>query len=143
MKHFDLENNDKIMTGFKTPDHYFENFEAKMMQQISTEKPVEKEVKVVSLFYKKQIWMSSIAALLLVAIAIPVYFNLKNESNLDNLTIESYLVLQNVGTSEITKHLTDDDIIELESSLQISSSENDEIENYLLETDNLESLLNE
>jgi len=143
MKHFDLENNDKIRTGFKTPEHYFEHFEAKMMQQISTEKPVEKEVKVVSLFYKKQIWMSSIAALLLVAIAIPVYFNLKNESNLDNLTIENYLVLQNVGTSEITKHLTDDDIIELESSLQISSSENDEIENYLLETDNLESLLNE
>lgn len=143
MKKIDLENNDTIKTGFKTPNHYFEEFEAKMMQQILIEKSEKKEAKEVSLFYKKQVWMSSIAALLLVAIAIPVYFNLKNESNLDNLTIENYLVLQNVGTSEITKHLTDDDLIELESSLGISSSENDEIEDYLLETDNLESILNE
>ena len=143
MKKIDLENNDTIKTGFKTPNHYFEEFEAKMMQQILIEKSEKKEAKVVSLFYKKQIWMSSIAALLLVALAIPVYFNLKNESNLDNLTIENYLVLQNVGTSEITKHLTDDDLIELESSLGISSSENDEIEDYLLETDNLESIINE
>ena len=143
MKHFDLENNDTIKTGFKTPNHYFEEFEAKMLQQILIENAANKEVKVISLFYKKQVWMSSIAALILVAIAIPVYFNLKNENNLDALTIEHYLAQQNVGTTEIADHLTDDDIIELEASLQVSTSEKNEIEAYLLETDNLESLLNE
>lgn len=36
MKNFDLENNDKITTGFKTPENYFEQFEAKMMRQIES-----------------------------------------------------------------------------------------------------------
>lgn len=143
MKHFDLKNNDKITTGFKTPEDYFEQFEAKMMQQIAGEQPVEKEVKVVSLFYRKQVWMSSIAALLLVAIAIPVYFNMANETNLDASTIESYLAQQSVGTTELTKHLTDEDILALESTLGASTSERDEIEAYLSETENLDYILNE
>ena len=143
MKHFDLENNDKITTGFKTPEGYFEQFEAKMMQQIAGEQPVEKEVKVVSLFYRKQVWMSSIAALLLVAIAIPVYFNMANETNLDASTSESYLAQQSVGTTELTKHLTDEDILALESTLGASTSERDEIEAYLSETENLDYILNE
>jgi len=143
MKNFDLENNDKITTGFKTPENYFEQFEAKMMQQIAAEQPVEKEVKVVSLFYKKQVWISSIAALLLLAIAIPVYFNMASESNLDATTIESYLAQQSVGTTELTKHLTDEDVTALETSLGVSTSESDEIEAYLSETENLDYILNE
>ena len=143
MKNFDLENNDKITTGFKTPENYFEQFEAKMMQQIAAEQPVEKEVKVVSLFYKKQVWMSSIAALLLLAIAIPVYFNMASESNLDATTIESYLAQQSVGTTEWTKHLSDEDVTALETSLGVSTSESDEIEAYLSETENLDYILNE
>lgn len=143
MKHFDLKNNDKITTGFKTPSDYFEQFEVKMMRQISTEKPVEKEVKVVPFFYRKQIWISSIAALILLAITIPVYFNMANENNLDATTIESYLAQQSVGTRELTKHLTDEDIASLEISLNISASENDAIENYLLESENLDYILNE
>ena len=47
MKQFDLENNKEIKSGFKVPENYFEQFEAKMMAQI----PVEKETKVVSLFF--------------------------------------------------------------------------------------------
>ena len=113
------------------------------MQQIAAEQPVEKEVKVVSLFYKKQVWMSSIAALLLLAIAIPVYFNMASESNLDATTIESYLAQQSVGTTELTKHLTDEDVIALETSLGVSTSESDEIEAYLSETENLDYILNE
>ena len=70
MKNFDMENNEKISTGFKTPEHYFEQFEAKMIQEISAKNPSKNEVKVVSLFYRKQVWISSIAALFLLAIAI-------------------------------------------------------------------------
>ena len=139
MKPFDLENKNEIKSGFKVPENYFEQFEAKMMAQI----PVEKETKVVSLFYKKQVWMSSIAALLLLAIAIPVYFNMASESNLDATTIESYLAQQSVGTTELTKHLTDEDVIALETSLGVSTSESDEIEAYLSETENLDYILNE
>ncbi len=140
MKNFDLENNEKISTGFKTPEHYFELFEAKMMQEISA----KNEVKVVSLFYRKQVWISSIAALFLLAIAIPVYFNMSKESNLDATTIENYLAeQQSVGTTELTKHLTDEDIFELENALTNDNVTDETIENYLSESANLDYLINE
>ena len=140
MKQFDLENNKEIKSGFKVPENYFEQFEAKMMAQI----PVEKETKVVSLFYKKQVWISAIAAVFLLAIAIPVYFNMASESNLDASTIENYLVQQqNVGITELSKHLTDDDIIALEKNLSLNESNPDAVEDYLSESENLEYYINE
>ena len=140
MKPFDLENKNEIKSGFKVPDNYFEQFEAKMMAQI----PVEKETKVVSLFYKKQVWISAIAAVFLLAIAIPVYFNMASESNLDASTIENYLVQQqNVGITELSKHLTDDDIIALEKNLSLNESNPDAVEDYLSESENLDYYINE
>ena len=140
MKPFDIEHNDKIETGFKIPENYFEQFEAKMMAQI----PVEKEVKVISIFHNKQLWISSIAALVLLAIAIPFYFNMANETKLDASTIENYLANQkSVGTTELTKHLTDQDIKELETSLGVTIVDSDGIESYLSETQNLDYILNE
>ena len=141
MKNFDLENNNKITTGFTVPEHYFEQFEAKMMQQISTQKTA---VKVVSLFYRKQVWMSSIAALILLAIAIPVYFNMAKENNIESHSIENYLVdQQHVNENEIIEHLSEEDINALENSLITSTNENDAIENYLSESEHLDYILNE
>ena len=140
MKPFDLENKNEIKSGFKVPENYFEQFEAKMMAQI----PVEKETKVVSLFYRKQVWISAIAAVFLLAIAIPVYFNMASESNLDASTIENYLVQQqNVGITELSKHLTDDDIIALEKNLSLNESNPDAVEDYLSESENLDYYINE
>ncbi len=139
MKNFDIENTEKISTGFKIPDNYFEQFEAKMMEKIS----VEKETKVVSIFHRKQLIISSIAAIVLIALAIPVYFNMANENNLDAITIENYLTQQNVGTTELTKHLTDEDIKTLESNLSLNTINSDDVENYLSESENLEYYINE
>jgi len=142
MKNFDLENNDKIPTGFNTPENYFEQFEAKIMHQISAKQTEKSAVKVVSLFHRKQVWMGSIAALFLLSIALPVYFNSVNKSTLESVAIEHYLAQQSVGTAELAKHLTNDDILELETSLGISTSESEEIENYL-NTEDLDYILNE
>ncbi len=142
MKNFDLDNNYKITSGFITPENYFEQFEAKIMHQISAQKSAVKEAKVVSLFHRKQVWMTSIAALFLLSIALPVYFNSVNESSLHADTIEHYLAQQSVGTTELTKHLTNDDILELETSLGVSTSESEEIVNYL-NTEDLDYILNE
>ena len=142
MKNFDLDNNYKITSGFITPENYFEQFEAKIMHQISAHKSAVKEAKVVSLFHRKQVWMTSIAALFLLSIALPVYFNSVNESSLHADTIEHYLAQQSVGTTELTKHLTNDDILELETSLGVSTSESEEIENYL-NSEDLDYILNE
>ena len=49
MKTFKLENEPKIESGFKTPDHYFEDFSAKIMQQLP-----ENEPKVISIFQKRK-----------------------------------------------------------------------------------------
>lgn len=140
MKPFDLENKNEIKSGFKVPENYFEQFEAKMMAQI----PVEKETKVVSLFYRKQVWISSIAAVLLLAIAIPVYFNMAKENNLDAGTIEVYLSQQQgIGITELSKHLTDEDIAELENNLSLNESNPDAVEDYLSESEDLEYYINE
>lgn len=140
MKPFDLENKNEIKSGFKVPENYFEQFEAKMMAKI----PVDKETKVVSLFYRKQVWISAIAAVFLLAIAIPVYFNMASESNLDASTIENYLAQQqNVGITELSKHLTDDDIIALEKNLSLNESNPDAVEDYLSESENLDYYINE
>ena len=140
MKPFDLENKNEIKSGFKVPENYFEQFEAKMMAQI----PVEKETKVVSLFYKKQVWISAIAAVFLIAIAIPVYFNMAKESSLDASTIENYLAQQqNVGITELSKHLTDEDITALEKNLSLNESNPDVVEDYLSESENLDYYINE
>ena len=140
MKRFDLEHNKEIKSGFKVPENYFEQFEAKMMAQI----PAQKETKVVSLFYRKQVRISAIAAVFLIAIAIPVYFNMASESNLDASTIENYLAQQqNVGITELSKHLTDDDIIALEKNLSLNESNPDAVEDYLSESENLDYYINE
>ena len=140
MKQFDLENNKEIKSGFKVPENYFEQFEAKMMAQI----PVEKETKVVSLFYRKQVWISAIAAVLLLAIAIPIYFNMAKENNLDAGTIEVYLSQQQgIGITELSKHLTDEDIAELENNLSINEANSDAVEDYLSESENLDYYINE
>ncbi|MCA1967139.1 MAG: hypothetical protein LDL23_10890 [Flavobacterium sp.] len=140
MKQFDLENNKEIKSGFKVPENYFEQFEAKMMEQISK----EKETKVVSLFYRKQVWISAIAAVLLLAIAIPVYFNMAKENNLDAGTIEIYLSQQQgIGITELSKHLTDEDIAELENNLSINEANSDAVEDYLSESENLDYYINE
>ena len=140
MKPFDLENKKEIKSGFKVPENYFEQFEAKMMAQI----PVEKETKVVSLFYRKQVWISAIAAVFLIAIAIPVYFNMAQESSLDASTIESYLSQQQgIGITELSKHLTDEDITAIEKNLSLNESNPDAVEDYLSESENLEYYINE
>jgi spermidine/putrescine-binding protein len=140
MKPFELKNKNKIKPGFKVPENYFEQLEAKMMEQIQ----VKNETKIVSIFYRKQLWMSAIAAVFLLAIAIPVYFNMANKNNLDTTTIEMYLSQQQgINITELSKHLTDEDIVALEKNLSLSEKNSDATEEYLLETENLDYYINE
>ena len=88
MKPFKLINKNKIKSGFKVPENYFEQLEAKMMEQIQ----VKNETKIVSIFYRKQLWISAIAAVFLLAIAIPVYFNMANKNNLDSTGYGVWLI---------------------------------------------------
>lgn len=137
MKNIDL-NTTKIKSGFIVPEGYFEKFEARILEKIPPQ-----ETKVVSLFHRKQIWISSIAAVILLAIAIPSYFNsIKTTSTLDSSNIENYLSYQSNFTNfDIIENLDENDIKQLESSLTDNSV--DEVEAYLLNTQNLDYYLNE
>lgn len=133
MKEFDLHTN-KIKSGFKTPDNYFEKFENELMEKVS----IEAQPKVVSLFYKKQIWISAIAAVFVAMLAIPFYFNSANKT-IETTTLESYLATE-FSTYELIDNLSEDQLLELEDEFVVTD---DAMESYLLETQNLDYYLNE
>ena len=68
MKDFKINNEYKINSGFKIPENYFESFSEKVQLQINKEEP-----KVVSIFYKTRTWISTIAAVLVIALSIPIF----------------------------------------------------------------------
>lgn len=139
MKDFNL-NNEKIETGFKVPEGYFEQFESKMLNQLV----VKNEPKVISLWQNKRVWMTSIAAVLLVSIALPIYFSMNNTTTsvVEDETIETYLAMQPVMTNyEIATELTNEDFASLEESLALND---DAVELYLEENyQNIDLYLNE
>ena len=140
MKEFNL-NNKKIKTGFIVPEGYFEQFENKMFSQLV----VENEPKVISLWQRKRIWMTSIAAVLLVSIALPVYFSMNNsagKNEVETEAIETYLSMQpSINNYEIATQLTNEDFIALEENLALN---NDAVELYLEENyQNIDLYLNE
>lgn len=132
MKAFNLEKEPKMETGFKTPENYFESFEAKMLTQLPKEEP-----KIIKFSTKKMYIISSIAAAILAFIAIPMYFNLNSSSETYNM--ETYLSYT-VSQEDIIDKLTIEDIQSLEKSLTLS---HDGLEEYLSETQNLDFYLNE
>ena len=94
MKTFKLDNEPKIETGFTVPENYFENFSAKMMQQLPKNEP-----KVISIFTKKKTWMYAAAAILVLALSLPIYNNyFSRSSEIDETTLDlsKVLVLSNV-----------------------------------------------
>jgi len=53
MKPFKLDNTPKIESGFKTPDNYFENFQASLIEKLANEH-INGETKVISILKKKK-----------------------------------------------------------------------------------------
>lgn len=139
MKDFNL-NDEKIKSGFKVPEGYFEQFETKMLSQLV----VENEPKVISLWQNKRVWMTSIAAVLLISIALPVYFSMNDTTTnvVEDETIETYLAMQPTLTNyEIATELTNEDFASLEESLALND---DAVELYLEENyQNVDLYLNE
>ncbi len=132
MKAFNLDKEPKIETGFKTPENYFESFEARMLAQLPKEEP-----KVIKFQVRKLYIVSAIAAVILAFIAIPFYFD-SNYSQ-ESISVESYLSYQ-LTTEDIIEKLTQEDIDALENTLALSD---DGLEEYLSETQNLKFYLNE
>jgi hypothetical protein len=135
MKTFKLENQPKIESGFKTPENYFENFSAKMTQQLP-----EKESKVISIFQKRKIILMTVAAILVIAMMIPVYTFFSTKSNeLDETTLENYLTYQSsMNQYDLITELEPEDINKIETVFPL---EDETIEDILTTNSDMEHLI--
>jgi hypothetical protein len=135
MKAFKLENEPKIESGFKTPDHYFENFSAKVLQQLPKEEP-----KVISIFQKKKIVIMMVAAILIVALMIPILNTYSTKTKeLDSATLENYLTEQsNMTQYDLISELQPEDINKMKTTVVL---EDKTVEDILATNSNLEHLI--
>lgn len=135
MKAFKLENEPKIESGFKTPDHYFENFSTKVLQRLPKEEP-----KVISLFQKRKILISLAAAILVIALMIPIVNTYtKKTKELDSTTLENYLTYQsNMNQYDLIRELDSEDINKIKTTVVI---EDKTVEDLLSVNSDAENLI--
>ncbi|MFM2370042.1 MAG: hypothetical protein RL619_2363 [Bacteroidota bacterium] len=135
MKAFKLENEPKIESGFKTPEHYFENFSAKVLQQLPKEEP-----KVISLFQKRKIVIMMAAAILVITLMIPIVNTYTTKTKeLDSTTLENYLAYQsNMNQYDLINELDSEDINKIKTTVAL---EDETIEDLLSVNSNAENLI--
>lgn len=139
MKTFNLENGPKIDSGFKTPENYFENFSANLMQKLPPE-PISEENKVISIFRNRKDILMAAAAVLVLAIMIPITYRANTTNKeVDAVTLENYLTQEtNLNQYELLSE------IEPENSNLISPPkklEHETIEDILATNPNIENLV--
>lgn len=130
MERFKLDENKKIKTGFTTPEDYFDSLTERLMLQLP-----EKEAKVIPLYRKATVWISTAAAVLVLALGLMMYFKSGVQAvQPDNASIENYLAYQsNISSYDIIQQLDQQDIDELESALSINEVNYNAAEEYLYE----------
>jgi hypothetical protein len=138
MTAFKLNNREKITTGFKVPEHYFEDFSAKVMQQINA----EEQTKVISFAdHKRKTWFYAVAAILIMALMVPVYTNYQSKKIVDPESIENYISYQStISQYDLIDLLDDQDIDKLDIDMDLEKKTIEEVlvnsadlENYLID----------
>jgi hypothetical protein len=112
MNDFKLDSRPNIKSGFKAPDSYFESLTDRVMLNL----PVQ-EVKVVPLYRRRPIWVTSAAAALVLSCSLLLT---KNEASApvmpDAAATEDYLV-NNMNTYDIQQHLDAEDLTDVSKSV--------------------------
>jgi hypothetical protein len=135
MKEFKLDEMPKIKSGFKTPENYFDAFSEKILAQLP-----EKKTKTIPLFSFRKKMLFAVAALLIVALSVPIFNTLSsNNAVLDQQTLEDYIA-QNTRISEndILELLEKEDIEKLNLDYQIPDKN---VEEVLSTNENLEQYI--
>ncbi|MEZ7500077.1 hypothetical protein QO200_15170 [Flavobacterium sp. Arc3] len=137
MKAFKLENEPKIESGYKTPEHYFENFSEQLMHKLP-----KKETKVISLFQKNKKILMMVAAVLVIALLVPVFYTSTvnvNNNEIDTATLENYLSYQsNINQYDLINDLEVDEIDNIHTNVALEDAT---IEDILVSNANLEHLI--
>lgn len=136
MKEFKIKDGNKITSGFTTPEGYFDNFTIDLNNTVSH---LNTDKKVISINTKR--WLTSVAAVLIVALSVSVYSKLVIEKTENSIEMDNYIS----NHSEISQYdlitlLDKKDIENLSVEMNASSSKTEEefdnaneIENYLTE----------
>ncbi len=135
MKTFKLENEPKIEPGFKIPANYFDDLSLKIMEQIPASEP-----KVISIFQKRKGLFMMAAAILILALMVPVFNNLSTtKKELDSAALENYITYQsNVNQYDLISILETEDITNMSSGIVL---EDQVVEDVLSTNSNLENLI--
>lgn len=139
MKTFKLDNEPKIDSGFKTPDNYFENFSENLLQKLS-EEPVGKKTKVVSIFRKRKTVLMAIAAVLMLALMIPIAYQANTKSKeVDTATLENYLTEEtNLNQDELISEIDPENTKIITPTKEV---ETEALEDILVANPNIENLV--
>jgi hypothetical protein len=136
MKVFKLEKKSKIEPGFKTPDNYFENFSENIMRNLPAN-----ELKQPSIFQKRKNFFMLAAAILIIALMVPILYSPNANTELDSATLENYLSYQtNLSQYDLINSLEFEDINNINTTAVL---EDKVIEDMLASNPDLEQLLNE
>jgi hypothetical protein len=137
MKTFKLDNEPKIEPGFKVPDHYFDTFSARMMQELE-----QNQTPVISIFKQKRTFIiSAVAAVLVLALMIPLLVKQQNNRTyeLETAALENYITYQsNVNQYDLINGLNYEEIENMKSPIAL---EDETIEEHFSTNANLENLI--
>lgn len=136
MNDFKINSDHKIESGFKIPEDYFENFSEKVLLRINKPEP-----KVVSIFYGRKTWISSVAAILVISLSVTLYTKIAVKSSEEKLTLENYITNQSeISQYDLVALLDAKDIEKIKIDLKLDNKKIEEkltnssdIENYLTE----------
>ena len=123
--------------GYSIPEGYFDSLEDEVLSKI--DKP---ETKVISLNTRKLLYTATSIAAILV-----LYFTLfsKTERNtldsLDTEVVEAYILEQEIDSYELASLLTDEDIDTINGDIFKEEFNTDQLEEYILENIELESII--
>lgn len=127
MNDFKLDSRPNIKSGFQAPDTYFESLADRVMLNL----PVQ-EVKVIPLYKRRPVWVTSAAAALVLSISLILnQKETKVPAMPDNKAIENYFAYQTEISSDVLlQNLDVKDISELQEE-SVNNISDEAIEEYL------------
>jgi hypothetical protein len=123
-------------TGQTIPEGYFDTIEDSVYKKITSSK---KEIKVVRLFTRKNMFYAASLAAAIVLMLIVVLPSNPSFSNLELETVENYIYQESYSSEDIAALLTEE---ELKEVLYADSSYSDEsLEDYILDNTTIEDFI--
>ncbi|MDD7884859.1 hypothetical protein [Flavivirga sp. 57AJ16] len=123
-------------SGFKLPEGYFSTLENTIIDKVS----IKASTKVVPLFRKRAlIYISGIAAAVLLLFNLSIFQNKPTFNSLDFETVENYIMNENIGSYEIASLLSEEDLLE-ENFVDYQVVE-ETVETYILDYLDVEDII--